>query len=366
MSAGNEFGNSGDLDGFSSERWRQVWSHREDLLKVARRRSASVQDAEDAVHEAMVRAAERTHIDGDRVGAWLTTVTVRLCVDRYRQLNREAETFLHPDFGQTGIEEAMCDQAEAKWLVDRCQELPARQAEALHLQAQNLDLSQIAQRMGLSYRAVQSLLARARRTLRAISAGALAVTVWSWRGRPRAAWSAQTVSMVSAAVTLAGAGLSLPALSETPQAPATRLETYQAPLTITPDRIPKNQETPHGPTAPRKAADAGAALVLSAQQRLGHQPAGADPASPDPGSQGPSDQPEASVPVAPPLPDAGHVAAPSLPESPPALALPDVPAQALPMSPDAALTLIEPTELDGAPAERPGSVPTADVPMLHD
>ncbi|CAM5361097.1 hypothetical protein SVIOM74S_09467 [Streptomyces violarus] len=67
----------------ADERWRRMWSHREHLLKVARRRSMSPEDAEDAVHEAMLRAAERPDLDEERLAAWLTTVTMRLCVDRY-------------------------------------------------------------------------------------------------------------------------------------------------------------------------------------------------------------------------------------------------------------------------------------------
>ena len=80
----------------ADERWRRMWSHREHLLKVARRRSMSAEDAEDAVHEAMLRAAERPDLDEERLVAWLTTVTMRLCVDRYRQMNREAEVRTSP------------------------------------------------------------------------------------------------------------------------------------------------------------------------------------------------------------------------------------------------------------------------------
>ena len=113
-------------DGGSDERWQLMWSHREQLLKVARRRSMSVEDAEDAVHEAMLRAVENRHVDGDRLGAWLTTVTMRLCVDRYRQVNREAEvrsrSTLAP--GPIPVDEVVCDRAEAKWLARRAWSFP--------------------------------------------------------------------------------------------------------------------------------------------------------------------------------------------------------------------------------------------------
>ncbi|MGW0468921.1 sigma-70 family RNA polymerase sigma factor [Streptomyces sp. NPDC003027] len=196
--------------------WQHLWSHREQLLKVARRRSLSTEDAEDAVQEAMLRAAENPHLDLDdpRLGAWLTTVTMRLCVDRYRQVNREAEVRRIPRLvapGPVPVDEAVCDRAEAKWLAFRSRELPARQAEALRLKAQDRDVGQVAQEMGLSYEAVESLLARARRTLRNSLAGTLALALWlCGRGRTQAGGNAQMAVAASTAATLAVVGLTLP------------------------------------------------------------------------------------------------------------------------------------------------------------
>ncbi|MEU6369879.1 sigma-70 family RNA polymerase sigma factor [Streptomyces sp. NPDC046931] len=211
------------------DRWQRMWSHREQLLKVARRRSMSPEDAEDAVHEAMLRAAERPDLDDERLGAWLTTVTMRLCVDRYRQVNREAEVRTSPTLiapGPVPVEEAVCDRAEAKWLAVRSGELPARQAEALRLKSEDLDVGQVAVRMGLSYRTVESLLARARRTLRASLAGTLGFALFLLgRGRPRGGGKAHAVAVTSTAATLVVAGFILPQTLDAsggPQAPAPR------------------------------------------------------------------------------------------------------------------------------------------------
>lgn len=198
----------------ADDRWQRMWSHREHLLKVARRRSMSPEDAEDAVHEAMLRAAERSDLDDERLGAWLTTVTMRLCVDRYRQVNREAEVHRSPTLtapGPVPVEEAVCDRAEARWLAVRSEELPARQAEALRLKSEDLDVGQVAVRMGLSYRTVESLLARARRTLRNSLAGTLGLALFLWgRGKLRAGGHAQAVAVTSTAATLVVAGCVLP------------------------------------------------------------------------------------------------------------------------------------------------------------
>lgn len=195
------------------ERWQRAWAHREQLLKVARRRSMSLEDAEDAVHEAMLRAAENPHLDDERLGAWLTTVTMRLCVDRYRQVNRETEVRSSPRLltpVPAPVEEVVCDRDEAKWLARRSDELPARQAEALWLKSEDLDVNQVAVKMGLSYRTVESLLARARRTLRNSLAATLGLALWLiGRGRPQGG-NTQAVAVASTAATLAVVGLILP------------------------------------------------------------------------------------------------------------------------------------------------------------
>jgi len=208
----------------------------------------NVDDAEDAVHEAMVRAAENANVDDARLGAWLTSVTTRLCVDRFRQINREAE--VHTRAARTAaapatVEEAVCDQAEAKWLAGRSADLPIRQAEVLSLRAQGLDLAQISQRTGLSYQAVRSLLARARRALRAVLAATLVLAVWVWRGRPRVVKEgAQTAALASVAVTLTVAGLALnaPPEAETEEAPPSRLRPYVTNLPAGPGLSPGRRE----------------------------------------------------------------------------------------------------------------------------
>ncbi|MXM63936.1 sigma-70 family RNA polymerase sigma factor [Streptomyces sp. HUCO-GS316] len=281
----------------ADERWQRMWSHREQLLKVARRRSMSLEDAEDAVHEAMLRAAERPDLDDERLAAWLTTVTMRLCVDRYRQVNREAEVRTSPTLiapGPVPVEEAVCDRAEARWLAVRSGELPARQAEALRLKSEDLDVGQVASRMGLSYRTVESLLARARRTLRNSLAATLGFALFLvGRGRPRTVGKTQAVAAASTAATLAVAGFVLPyTLDAGGDDPAPRPSVSHGTESLRPDGTGE-------PSAPRTADRPLATGSVSA-------PAGAR----DGGSLLPL-----SV---PPLPDA------SLPELPPVTA-PDVP-----------------------------------------
>ena len=316
----------------TDERWQRMWSHREQLLKVARRRSMSQEDAEDAVHEAMLRAAERPDLDDERLGAWLTTVTMRLCVDRHRQVNREAEVGRRPTLvapGPVPVEEAVCDRAEAKWLAVRSGELPARQAEALRLRSEDLDVSQVAVRMGLSYRTVESLLARARRTLRASLAGTLGLVLFLVeRGRLRGGGNAQAVAVTSTAATLVVAGFVLPYTLDgggNGNSPALR------------PPISSDAQVPGGQATGRGRASRTPAPKPSARAARGRTP------SPTRGMSLPLRVSAPSLPEAPasPLPKLPapqvpglRTAVPGLPTRPAASSVPSLPpASALPVTP---------------------------------
>ncbi|MFG2353281.1 sigma-70 family RNA polymerase sigma factor [Streptomyces sp. NPDC048521] len=323
----------------ADERWQRMWSHREQLLKVARRRSMSPEDAEDAVHEAMLRAAERPDLDDERLGAWLTTVTMRLCVDRYRQVNREAEVGSRPTLvapGPVPVEEAVCDRAEARWLAVRSGELPARQAEALRLKSEDLDVSQVAVRMGLSYRTVESLLARARRTLRASLAGTLGLVLFLvGRGRPRGGGKVQAVAVTSTAATLAVAGFVLPyaldggggAPAPAPQ-PAVSGEARVLGTDSTgPSRAPRTRTSPAPAAAPSRTATrspAGASVVPLSVPSL---PKVSSPSLPElpVESAVPSVPPLPSAPSVPPLPSAPSLPSVSLPVATPSVLSPKLP-----------------------------------------
>ncbi|MFC8225742.1 sigma-70 family RNA polymerase sigma factor [Streptomyces sp. NPDC057287] len=237
-------------------RWELVWSHRDELLEMARSRSASAEEAEDAVHEAMVRAVEDPDVQYGRVRSWLRLATVRACADRRRQVARDSELSDSLSAAPADpflVEEAACDRAEARWLAARSAELlPARQAEALRLHSQDLDVGQVARTMGLSYRATESLLARARRSLRNALAGGLtlAMAVWlSVRRFPRTGVTQQAVA-ASAAVTVAVVGLNLHADSPVrpesrPRADSSAPRAVEAPAPrVTPGRHPTPSASP--------------------------------------------------------------------------------------------------------------------------
>lgn len=190
-----------------SPRWGQIWACHTLLLRVARRYGADTHEAEDIAQEAMLRAAEHPEIGDDRLQAWLVTVTRRLCMDGHRRRSSEIrrwerasrQAVVQQPPGQRP-EEQVCDRSEAVWVASRATELlPPRQAEALHLIAAGCDVQQVASKLGVNYCAAESLLARARRTLRAaLTAGAGAVA-WIWRGPATTASNSASMALASVA-----------------------------------------------------------------------------------------------------------------------------------------------------------------------
>ncbi|MGH8572279.1 MAG: RNA polymerase sigma factor [Gammaproteobacteria bacterium] len=159
--------------GTSPARWARIWASQALLLRVARCNGANPEDAEDAVQQAMLRAAEHSEIADERLQAWLVAVTARLCMDGHRRRASEVRRWQRAS-GQAAVaqrghspEDEACDRAEAVWVTSQASRLlPPRQAEALQLTAEGCDVQQVATELGVHYRAAESLLARARRTLR--------------------------------------------------------------------------------------------------------------------------------------------------------------------------------------------------------
>ena len=143
------------------------------VLTLAARMLGDSVEAEDVSQEAFLRVwrqAPRWRSGGARFDTWLHTVTLNLCRDRLRRRR--------PEPLEAAGEGALIDPAPTAdaALAARDREaavaaaiaaLPVRQREALVLTTwQGLSNPEAAKAMGVSVEAVESLLARARRTLR--------------------------------------------------------------------------------------------------------------------------------------------------------------------------------------------------------
>jgi RNA polymerase sigma factor (sigma-70 family) len=157
----------------ASEQWELVLAHRERLLRIARRRLPTVEDAEDCVHEALIRAASAADLDPARVGQFVTSVLVRLCVDHARAASTAQRALgrLVEAHGDVSPEEAICDHAQASWIMENLMgRLSTREREVLRARADGLSTREAARRLNISGKSAEAALTRARSRLRALAA----------------------------------------------------------------------------------------------------------------------------------------------------------------------------------------------------
>jgi RNA polymerase sigma-70 factor, ECF subfamily len=160
---------SGDLGAFSV----LVDRHQDMVLAVAGRMlSGSSEAADDIAQEALLRlwrSAGQIELGEHSAGPWLRRVVSNLCVDRLRTLGRLAPMDENvPEPFEAARQLADIEQREQAANVEAAiRALPDRQRVALSLfHYEDLSLADIAGRLDLSVDAVESLLARARRSLR--------------------------------------------------------------------------------------------------------------------------------------------------------------------------------------------------------
>ena len=200
-------------------RWMEIHDHRDRLLRVAMRHGMSPDDARDVVQEAMLRCAEFDHLDMRRLGAFLTTVTVRLCADVHRRSSEPARArrwlapLMHHEPDPADV---VCRDEGAVWVASLVDRLPERQRHVILDRAHGLSIEQIASRHSLTYKAAESALSRARAALRAAVTASLSATALAALAR-RAKISAVPIATASVA-----AIVGVTAVVVTPHAPEGR------------------------------------------------------------------------------------------------------------------------------------------------
>jgi len=159
----------GDLSAFGVMTMR----HQAMVLAVADRMFAGLQgEADDVAQEALLRlwrSAGTLEVGDMGAGPWLRRVVANLCIDRLRVQGRLTPLDESvPEPAEPARQLSALEQRETAVRVDAALKLlPERQRVALALfHYEELSLADIATKLGLSVMAVESLLARARRSLR--------------------------------------------------------------------------------------------------------------------------------------------------------------------------------------------------------
>jgi RNA polymerase sigma factor (sigma-70 family) len=192
----------------SNDRWSALWRHHDELVRLAIRRVPCESDAEDVVHEALALAAADPRVELVRAGAWLNRVVRNRCADLARERSYADKRVVY-ERGLARVqpltEEVVCDRAEAAFLARMLRTLPTRQHEALIHASEGLSNAQIADRMSTTVKAIESLLVKARRTLRTAAAALVAGWAVLCRRTPRPMHA-------TVAVAALGIGLSVAAI----------------------------------------------------------------------------------------------------------------------------------------------------------
>ncbi len=131
-------------------------------------------DAEDVTQEALMRLwrqAPEWRVGEAKVTTWLYRVTANLCTDRLRRRGKTGpalDEIAEPEDPKPGVETVLQDKARVSALELAMSGLPDRQREAVSLRhIEELSNPEIADRLQVSVEAVESLVSRAKRALKA-------------------------------------------------------------------------------------------------------------------------------------------------------------------------------------------------------
>ncbi len=140
------------------------------VLGYASRMLGDMAEAEDVVQEAMLRLwkiAPEWRMGEAKVTTWLYRVVANLCTDRLRKVRPvDLDAVAEPFDDQPGAEAQLQSKARAQALEAALMQLPERQRQAVVLRhLEGVSNPEIAQIMGVTVEAVESLTARGKRAL---------------------------------------------------------------------------------------------------------------------------------------------------------------------------------------------------------
>lgn len=146
--------------------------HLASIVTLARRMLRDDAEADDIAQEALLRlwrAGETLDLGPQGLRPWLRRVTANLCLDRIRSARRTVVTDEVPEQAEPASQARRLEEQDLAARVSAAlAALPERQRRALTLfHHEGLSQAEVGEVLGVSDEAVESLLARARRALRA-------------------------------------------------------------------------------------------------------------------------------------------------------------------------------------------------------
>lgn len=130
----------------------------------------ALEEPEDLVQEAFLRALSHPEVAPERLSGWLRTVVKNLGHDasrRDRSAVAATARLARSEVVEPDPAEVVAEQDLAKVAADWVRDLPRRQREVLQAVAEGCSIAEVARAQGLSPRGVEGHLRRARKALRA-------------------------------------------------------------------------------------------------------------------------------------------------------------------------------------------------------
>jgi RNA polymerase sigma factor (sigma-70 family) len=208
-----------DADDERAARWEMLLPHRELALGMVLRATGNLAEAEDCVHDAMLRLVRRSDLDPARVRALLVRASLHIAIDHRRAATRQQTAVIRLGGGAAAEvvspEQVVAQRAEVARVVAALDSLPRREREVMLLRLSGLNVAETAARMGISYKSVEGSYTRGRARMRHLLAVVVAGVVERLR-RAASPGGEMAATTVAALLLLGGPGAGGAAAGEQP------------------------------------------------------------------------------------------------------------------------------------------------------